>query len=84
MGRLWLDTAVMVPSALGPVVSADYRVPCSTEKTMEVNRLEVLGYERLSEEEREAIGRNMLVLFPGARERLAHFRSSAANVTSLP
>ena len=38
---------------------------------MEANRWEVLGYEGLSEREREAIGRNVLMLFPAARERLA-------------
>jgi hypothetical protein len=42
----------------------------STEETMEANRRGVLGYER-SEGEREAIGRNVLVLFLAGRERLA-------------
>jgi predicted TIM-barrel fold metal-dependent hydrolase len=81
LGKLYLDTAATAPSALGPglcmtsashiVYGADCGVPCSTEETMEANRHEVLGYEGLSKEEREAIGRNVLVLFPAAGERLA-------------
>jgi 6-methylsalicylate decarboxylase len=71
LGGLWLDTAAAVPSALGPAVGVvgaggvvygvDCGAPCSTEETMEANRLEVWGYEGLSKEEREVIGRNVLV-----------------------
>jgi 6-methylsalicylate decarboxylase len=79
--RLYLDTAATAPSVLVLalymtsasyiVYGADCGVPCSTEETMEANRREVLGYEGLSEGEKEAIRRNVLALFPAAGERLA-------------
>jgi hypothetical protein len=77
LGRLYLDAAATVPSALGPgagtvgsgdiVYRADYGMPCSTEETIEANRHAVLGYGRFLEREREVIKRNALVLFPAAR-----------------
>ncbi|MCJ1474622.1 hypothetical protein MMC13_003282 [Lambiella insularis] len=80
LGRLYLDTAATAPTGLAPalhmvapdhlVYGADCGVPCSTEETMEENRMKVLAYTGLSTEDREAIGRNVLRLFPKAAGRL--------------
>ena len=80
LGRLYLDTAATAPTGLAPalmmvgteriVYGADCGVPCSTEGTMEANKKAVREYVGLGKEEREAIGRNVLVLFPAAAARL--------------
>ncbi|MCJ1432012.1 hypothetical protein MMC27_001368 [Xylographa pallens] len=80
LGKLFLDTAATAPTGLAPallmvapdhiVYGADCGVPCSTTETMEENRMKVLGYGGLEQREREAIGRNVLKLFPNAAARL--------------
>jgi 6-methylsalicylate decarboxylase len=80
LSRLYVDTAAAGVAALLPalrlvgkervVYGADCGVPCSTEQTMEENRLNILGFEGLTREEREAIGHNVKVLFPAAVKRM--------------
>ncbi|MCJ1460295.1 hypothetical protein MMC28_010674 [Mycoblastus sanguinarius] len=80
LGRLYLDTAATAPTGMAPalhmvppdhlVYGADCGVPCSTESTMEANKKAVLGYNGLSENQLQAIGRNVLPLFPAAEARL--------------
>ena len=80
LAKLYLDTAGTAPTGMAPalhmvppehlVYGADCGVPCSTESSMEVNKKEVLGYEGLSRSQRDAIGRNVLPLFPAAAARL--------------
>lgn len=80
LAKLYLDTAATAPTGMAPalhmvspdhlVYGADCGVPCSTELTMEANKREVLEYEGLSKEQRDAIGRNVLSLFPAAAARL--------------
>ena len=80
LSRLYLDTAAVGVAALLPalrlvgkehvVYGADCGVPCSTEATMEENRKNILGYEGLKEEEKDAIGHNVKVLFPEAVKRM--------------
>ncbi|MGW4399067.1 amidohydrolase family protein [Amycolatopsis nivea] len=84
--RLYLDTAATAPTALGPAVAmvgadhlvygSDCGVPCTTEATMDANLAAILGYEHLTVAEREAIGRNALVLYPRLAERLEAHRLS--------
>ena len=80
LSRLYLDTAATAPTGLAPalhmvapnhiVYGDDCGVPCSTDETMEENRMKVLGYEGLEKAKVEAIGRNVLKLFPAAEKRL--------------
>ncbi|CAF9937781.1 hypothetical protein IMSHALPRED_000543 [Imshaugia aleurites] len=80
LARLYLDTAATAPTGMAPalhmvspdhlVYGADCGVPCSTESTMEANKKAVLEYEGLSRSQRDAIGRNVLSLFPAAASRL--------------
>ncbi|KAF6218732.1 hypothetical protein HO133_005274 [Letharia lupina] len=80
LARLYLDTAATAPTGMAPalhmvppdhlVYGADCGVPCSTESTMEANKKAVLEYEGLSRSQRDAIGRNVLSLFPAAAARL--------------
>lgn len=80
LASLYLDTAATAPTGIAPalhmvsadhlVYGADCGVPCSTEATMEANRKAVLEFEGLSQEQRTAIGRNVLALFPAAAQRL--------------
>ena len=80
LAKLYLDTAATAPSGMAPalhmappdhlVYGADCGVPCSTESTMEANKRAVLEYEALSRCQRDAIGRNVLSLFPAAATRL--------------
>jgi 6-methylsalicylate decarboxylase len=80
LGRLYVDTAAVGVAALLPalrlvgkervVYGADCGVPCSTEQTIEENRLNILGFEGLTTEERDAIGHNVKVLFPEAVKRM--------------
>lgn len=80
LASLYLDTAATAPTGMAPalhmvppdhlVYGADCGVPCSTESTMEANRKAVLEYEGLSKRQRDAIGRNVLSLFPAAAARL--------------
>lgn len=80
LASLYLDTAATAPTGMAPalhmvppdhlVYGADCGVPCSTESTMEANRKAVLEYEGLSKRQRNAIGRNVLSLFPAAAARL--------------
>jgi len=80
LSRLYVDTAAVGCAALMPalrlvgkkhvVYGADCGVPCSTEATMEENRMNILGYEGLTEEEKDAIGHNVKVLFPEAVKRM--------------
>ncbi len=82
LGRLYVDTAAVGVSALMPalklvgkervVYGADCGVPCSTEATMEENRKNILGYEGLTEEEKDAIGHNVKKLFPEAVKRMRY------------
>ncbi|KAK7229518.1 hypothetical protein V2G26_001688 [Clonostachys chloroleuca] len=81
LSSLYLDTAASCPSGLGPalemtspshiVYGADCGVACSTEETMEANKAALLSYERLSEAEIDAIGTNVLSLFPRVAARLS-------------
>lgn len=80
LAKLYLDTAATAPTGMAPalhmvppdhlVYGADCGVPCSTESTMEANKRAVLEYEALSRCQRDAIGRNVLSLFPAAATRL--------------
>lgn len=80
LAKLYLDTAATAPTGMAPalhmvspnhlVYGADCGVPCSTEATMEANKRAVLEYEGLSRSQRDAIGRNVLSLFPAAATRL--------------
>ncbi|CAG9949222.1 unnamed protein product [Clonostachys rosea f. rosea IK726] len=80
LSSLYLDTAASCPSGLGPalemtspshiVYGADCGVACSTEETMEANKAALLNYERLSKAEIDAIGTNVLSLFPRVAARL--------------
>ena len=80
LARLYLDTAATAPTGMAAalhmvspdhlVYGADCGVPCSTESTMEANKKAVLEYEGLSRSQRDAIGRNVLSLFPAAAARL--------------
>ena len=80
LASLYLDTAATAPTGMAPalhmvspnhlVYGADCGVPCSTESTMEANKKAVLEYEGLSRSQRDAIGRNVLSLFPTAAKRL--------------
>ena len=80
LASLYLDTAATAPTGMAPalqmvapdhlVYGADCGVPCSTESTMEANKEAVLEYEGLSRSQRDAIGRNVLSLFPAAAKRL--------------
>ena len=80
LARLYLDTAATAPTGMAPalhmvssdhlVYGADCGVPCSTEATMEANKKAVLDYEGLSKSQRDAIGRNVLSLFPAAAARM--------------
>ena len=80
LGRFYLDTAASAPTGIAPalymvtpdhlVYGADCGAPCSAEATMEANRRAVLEYEGLSTSQRDAIGRNVLSLFPAAAKRL--------------
>jgi predicted TIM-barrel fold metal-dependent hydrolase len=79
LSRLYVDTAAVGVAAMLPalrlvgkkrvVYGADCGVPCSTEATMEENRLNILSYEGLTEEEKDAIGHNVKGLFPEAVKR---------------
>ena len=83
LARLYLDTAATAPTGIAPalhmvsadhlVYGADCGVPCSTESTMEANRRAVLEYEGLSKGQRDAIGRNILLLLPAAAKRLEDY-----------
>lgn len=80
LSRLYVDTAAVGVAAMLPalrlvgkkhvVYGADCGVPCSTEATMEENRKNILAYEGLTEEEKDAIGHNVKVLFPEAVKRM--------------
>ena len=80
LATLYLDTAATAPNGMAPalhmisadhlVYGADCGVPCSTEQTMEANKKQVLEFEGLTETQRQAIGRNVLSLFPSAAARL--------------
>ena len=77
---LYLDTAATAPSGLAPalmmttpdhiVYGADCGVPCSSESTMERNKQAVLEYSGFVGEQAEAVGSNVLRLFPRAAARL--------------
>jgi 6-methylsalicylate decarboxylase len=79
--RLYLDTAAVAPTALGPGIAmvgsghllygSDCAVPCTTDATMDTNIQSILAYEFLSDEEKQNIGRAALGLYPRAAERLA-------------
>nr|BFD86917.1 amidohydrolase family protein [Streptomyces sp. Xyl84] len=79
--RLYLDTAATgFPSCLAAaltmttpdhlVYGSDSGVPCSTEETVEANRKSLLQFDGLTPRQRQDIGRNAAVLFPGAAARL--------------
>ncbi|KAK4697559.1 6-methylsalicylate decarboxylase, partial [Lecanoromycetidae sp. Uapishka_2] len=80
LASLYLDTAATAPTGMAPalhmvsadhlVYGADCGVPCSTEHTMEANKKQVLEFEGLTSDQRQAIGRNVLSLFPSAAARL--------------
>ncbi len=62
--------ALHVVSADHLVYGADCDVPCSTDHTMEANKKKVLEFEDLSNDQRHAIGRIVLSMFPSAAARL--------------
>jgi predicted TIM-barrel fold metal-dependent hydrolase len=78
--RLHLDTAGTCPTTLGPalamttpdhlVYGSDCGVPCTTERTMQVNLEALLSFAGLTREQIEDIGHNALRLFPAAAERI--------------
>lgn len=80
LSKLYVDTAAVGVAALLPalrlvgkkhvVYGADCGVPCSTEATMEENRKNILSFEGLTKEEKDAIGHNVEVLFPEAAKRM--------------
>jgi 6-methylsalicylate decarboxylase len=79
--RLYLDTAAVAPTALGPGIAmvgsdhllfgSDCGVPCTTDATMDTNIQSILACDSLSEEEKQNIGVAALGLYPRAAERLA-------------
>ncbi len=79
--RLYLDTAATMPANLPAaltmttadhiVYGSDCGVPCTTDATMDANLLAMLASPGLTEEEKRAIGRNALRLFPAAAQRMA-------------
>ena len=80
LSRLYLDTAATAATGMAPalymvpadhlVYGTDCGVPSSTESTREASKKAVLNYDGLSENQRFAIGRNVLSLFPVAAARL--------------
>ena len=80
LAGLYLDTAATASTGMAPallmvplnhlVYGADCGVPCSTESTMEANKKAILNYAGLTKDQRNAIGRNVLALFPAAAARL--------------
>jgi predicted TIM-barrel fold metal-dependent hydrolase len=82
LSRLYLDTAATAPTALGPAIAmvgsshlvygSDCGVPCTTDATMDANIRAILGYEHLSDEAKQNIGRAALGLYPRAAQRLEH------------
>ncbi|KAI0154165.1 hypothetical protein GGR57DRAFT_118114 [Xylariaceae sp. FL1272] len=84
LGCLYVDTAATCPSGLDSalgmmpashvVYGADCGVPCSTERTMEANRQEILRYKGLDESQIAAIGYNVLAIFPKTVARLKQRR----------
>ena len=79
LGRLWVDTAATAKTGLTPAIrmvgieqcvyGADCGVPCSTEATMEENRMAVLEVERRETGEEGMVGMNGWKLFPAAVKR---------------
>ncbi|KAI9828573.1 MAG: hypothetical protein M1819_006565 [Sarea resinae] len=79
LGALWVDTAATAKTGLVPamrmvgagkcVYGADCGVPCSTELTMEENRLHVLEMEEKETGKRGGVGMNGWTLFPAAARR---------------
>jgi 6-methylsalicylate decarboxylase len=79
--RLYLDTAAVAPTALGPGIAmvgsdhllfgSDCGVPCTTDATMDTNIQSILDSDSLSDEEKQNIGVAALGLYPRAAERLA-------------
>jgi hypothetical protein len=80
LSRLYVDTAAVGVAAMLPalklvgkkhvIYGADCGVPCSMEAIMEENRKNILAYEGPTEEEKDAIGHNVKVLFPEAVKRM--------------
>lgn len=80
LSRLYLDTAATAPTGMAAalqmvapdhlVYGADCGVPCSTERTMEANKEAVLVFKGLNWAQKQAVGRNVLRLFPAAAKRL--------------
>lgn len=79
--RLYLDTAATCPTTLAAAVEmttpdkflygSDCGVACTTDATMDRNLQGLLGFRGLTDEEKQAIGRNALKLFPDAAKRLS-------------
>jgi predicted TIM-barrel fold metal-dependent hydrolase len=79
LGGLYVDTAANARTGLAPAITmvgkercvygADCGVPCSTERTMEQNRMAVLEIERELGIEGE-VGMNGWTLFPSAAKRI--------------
>ncbi|EXJ76966.1 hypothetical protein A1O3_10123 [Capronia epimyces CBS 606.96] len=81
LSTLYLDTAATCPSGLGPAIKmtcpshivygTDCGVPCSTDRTMDANKRAILQYDGLSPDEIQAIGTNVLALFPTVAARVS-------------
>ena len=79
LGRLWVDTAATAKTGLAPamrmvgwehcVYGADCGVPCSTDDTMEENRMAVLEVEKREMGQEGRVGMNGWKLFPAAAKR---------------
>lgn len=79
LGRLYVDTAATAKTGLAPaarmcgvencIYGSDCGVPCSTERTMEENRNDVLKFEREQGIPINKIGHNGWRLFPDAARR---------------
>ena len=81
LGRLYLDTAAAMPTALAPalmmtgiqhlVYGSDCGVPCTTAATMHANLVALLSFPDLNADDKHNIGRNALKLFPSVAIRVA-------------
>ncbi|KAH8690136.1 hypothetical protein BGW36DRAFT_364860 [Talaromyces proteolyticus] len=79
LGSLYVDTAATAKTGLAPaakmcgvencIYGADCGVPCSTENTMEENRMDVTAFEKEQGIPINTIGNNGWKLFPDAARR---------------
>ena len=87
---LWFDTAATAETGMEPaakvagihkiVYGADCGVPCSTERTMEVNRGFVRAISEALSGDADTVGLNGWNLFPAARARAGSKAQNEPNV----